>query len=310
MQVGRGTQKSGRGVMDGRNADRENSLTGTKTDSKLSHYVWFPEATREWKFCRSSGRRLIFVPPCLPRAALQLSSCLGPAVVLLGGQGTAVHAHQSQLAPDGTRDILEACIISHLLLEPRQLQYHSTDLPACEHEPVPRICLYCYISRIELCLSSRRARAYDERAVPPESTSTAPRSTSLLRPANIVTRPQNMSQFGYGAQPQGNPAYAPQSAQNLQFYPSQYAPADVSGHATPSQASYGGYGVSSGAANYGFGAPAAGVSGRMGESGGLRTGWIAAFSTEGYEGEPPLLEELGVNFSHIQAKVRSWVSIW
>lgn len=114
-----------------------------------------------------------------------------------------------------------------------------------------------------------------------------------------------MSQFGYGAQPQGNPAYAPQSAQNLQFYPSQYAPADVSGHATPSQASYGGYGAPAGAANYGFGAPAAGVSGRMGEQGGLRTGWIAAFSTEGYEGEPPLLEELGVNFSHIQAKVRS-----
>lgn len=114
-----------------------------------------------------------------------------------------------------------------------------------------------------------------------------------------------MSQFGYGAQPQGNPAYAPQSAQNLQFYPSQYAPADVAGHATPSAASYGGYGAPAGAANYGFGAPAAGVSGRMGEQGGLRTGWIAAFSTEGYEGEPPLLEELGVNFGHIQAKVRS-----
>jgi hypothetical protein len=37
--------------------------------------------------------------------------------------------------------------------------------------------------------------------------------------------------------------------------------------------------------------------------GGLRTGWIAAFGTEGYEGEPPLLEELGVNFHHIQTKV-------
>jgi hypothetical protein len=36
---------------------------------------------------------------------------------------------------------------------------------------------------------------------------------------------------------------------------------------------------------------------------GLRTGWIAAFGTEGYEGEPPLLEELGVNFHHIQTKV-------
>ena len=39
----------------------------------------------------------------------------------------------------------------------------------------------------------------------------------------------------------------------------------------------------------------------MGESG-LRTGWLAAFGTEGYDGEPPLLEELGVNFGHIQMK--------
>lgn len=37
--------------------------------------------------------------------------------------------------------------------------------------------------------------------------------------------------------------------------------------------------------------------------GGLRTGLLAAFGTEGYEGEPPLLEELGVNFSHIRVKV-------
>ena len=51
----------------------------------------------------------------------------------------------------------------------------------------------------------------------------------------------------------------------------------------------------------GFGG--AGVSGRMGEQGGLRTGWLAAFGTEGYEGEPPLLEELGVNFGHIKVKV-------
>lgn len=41
----------------------------------------------------------------------------------------------------------------------------------------------------------------------------------------------------------------------------------------------------------------------MGEQGGLRTGWLAAFGTEGYEGEPPLLEELGVNFGHIKGKV-------
>lgn len=41
----------------------------------------------------------------------------------------------------------------------------------------------------------------------------------------------------------------------------------------------------------------------MGEQGGLRTGWLAAFGTEGYDGEPQLLEELGVNFEHIRTKV-------
>lgn len=43
----------------------------------------------------------------------------------------------------------------------------------------------------------------------------------------------------------------------------------------------------------------------MGEQGGLRTGWLAAFGTEGYDGEPPLLEELGVNFGHIKGKASS-----
>ena len=105
----------------------------------------------------------------------------------------------------------------------------------------------------------------------------------------------------------------PQTAQNLQFYPSSYGPTPVSGHTTPSQASYGGYGgvaPSNAAPAYpaygggaGFGGPAVGVSGRMGEQGGLRTGWLAAFGTEGYDGEPPLLEELGVNFDHIRTKV-------
>lgn len=48
-----------------------------------------------------------------------------------------------------------------------------------------------------------------------------------------------------------------------------------------------------------------GVSGRMGEQGGLRTGLLAAFGTEGYDGEPSLMEELGVNFGHIKTKVYS-----
>lgn len=100
-----------------------------------------------------------------------------------------------------------------------------------------------------------------------------------------------MSQQYYGGQPQTNP-------QNLQFYPSTYSPG------TPSQASGYGYAPPAGPSSYGGfgGAAVPGVSGRMGEAGGLRTGWLAAFSTEGYEHEPPLLEELGVNFGHIQAK--------
>lgn len=114
-----------------------------------------------------------------------------------------------------------------------------------------------------------------------------------------------MSNF-YGAQPPNNPPYGAGAAgaQNLQFYPSSYSPAAVSGAATPQQAAYG-YGAGAAQAGFssgGFGAP--GVSGRMGETGGLRTGWLAAFSTEGYDTEPALLEELGVNFSHIQMKVR------
>lgn len=47
----------------------------------------------------------------------------------------------------------------------------------------------------------------------------------------------------------------------------------------------------------------------MGEQGGLRTGWLAAFGTEGYDGEPPLLEELGVNFGHIKGKVSRSISV-
>jgi protein YIPF5/7 len=102
------------------------------------------------------------------------------------------------------------------------------------------------------------------------------------------------------------PAYG---AQNLNFYQSSYSQQPVSGHSTPFQA----YSGSASASAYpqqfsspGFGAPGygaqPGLSGQMGTSGGLRTGWLAAFGTEGYEGEPPLLEELGVNFDHIKSK--------
>ncbi|KAI9699893.1 MAG: hypothetical protein M1820_006955 [Bogoriella megaspora] len=104
---------------------------------------------------------------------------------------------------------------------------------------------------------------------------------------------------------QQQPPYG--SAQNLQFYPSSYTSQPVSGHSTPFQAYNGGVqGNAYGGGGFGGfgGAPGAGpgVSGRMGEQGGLRTGWLAAFGTEGYESEPPLLEELGVNFGHIKMK--------
>lgn len=129
-------------------------------------------------------------------------------------------------------------------------------------------------------------------------------------------------QQAYGPGPGAGPVPNAAGAQNLQFYPSSYSPAAVSGHATPQQASYG-YGAQPSGSQFGapvaggfggagaFGA-AAGVSGRMGEQGGLRTGWLAAFSTEGYDGEPPLLEELGVNFGHIRTKVREglWTGLF
>lgn len=123
-----------------------------------------------------------------------------------------------------------------------------------------------------------------------------------------------MAQYYQG----GQQNYGNNAAQNLQFYPSTYPTQPVSGHSTPFQAYDGGsqaYGSSgygapssgfSGGSSVGFGAPSPGfgVSGRMGDQGGLRTGWFAAFGTEGYDGEPPLLEELGVNFGHIKTKVR------
>jgi hypothetical protein len=103
-------------------------------------------------------------------------------------------------------------------------------------------------------------------------------------------------------------AYYPQNPQNLQFYNSAYSNQPVSGHSTPFQAYNGGAASSSNAyASTGFGTGFASqpgmVSGRMGDQGGLATGWLAAFGTAGYDGEPALLEELGVNFGHIKMKV-------
>lgn len=43
--------------------------------------------------------------------------------------------------------------------------------------------------------------------------------------------------------------------------------------------------------------------GSFGMSGGGRTGWLEAFSTG--SDDPPLFEELGINFAHIRQKVCS-----
>lgn len=97
--------------------------------------------------------------------------------------------------------------------------------------------------------------------------------------------------YAYGQQ---QPAYGAPAANNLQFYSSSYGdPAGHSGHSTPSQ-NYN-YGMNSG----GFSAGPAGADGARQ----LSTGLLAAFGTGGYEDEPPLLEELGINFNHIKMKV-------
>lgn len=109
-------------------------------------------------------------------------------------------------------------------------------------------------------------------------------------------------------QPQyGNP-------NNLQFYQSSYA--DVGrapGQASPPQQQPPGYGFGGMGAMGQMGSMGSMVSGGYGGSsgggasreGGLAPGWLAAFGTGGYEDEPPLLEELGVNFGHIKMKVCS-----
>ncbi|KAI0250376.1 Yip1-domain-containing protein [Lactifluus subvellereus] len=100
---------------------------------------------------------------------------------------------------------------------------------------------------------------------------------------------------------QDNAAYAASSSQNtyygrgnqptvpLQFYDqSSFYPgsrSSLEGNAAAAQGSI----VQPGASGY---------TGSIQPAG----GWWTAFGTGGFEGEPPLLEELGINFSHIGAK--------
>lgn len=85
-------------------------------------------------------------------------------------------------------------------------------------------------------------------------------------------------------------AYYQQNVGNpdMQFYQSNY-----------DQYQQPGLAPSLGSMDTGFGA-GVDVSGSMG--GELTPGILAAFGTSGYPGEAPLLEELGINFSHIKGK--------
>ncbi|KAF4460513.1 golgi membrane, partial [Fusarium albosuccineum] len=76
-----------------------------------------------------------------------------------------------------------------------------------------------------------------------------------------------MSNYYSSQQPQ-YPGGGPSAAQNLQFFPSQYAPASVSGSATPQPGGYGygnqaGYGAGAAQGFSGAGFGGQGVSGRM-----------------------------------------------
>lgn len=81
----------------------------------------------------------------------------------------------------------------------------------------------------------------------------------------------------------------PKSPDPLAFYSSNYADTTSasSGHTASGR-------------GYGDGRFPAGVSGGASYHG--PTGWVAAFTAASYEGEAPLLEELGVNFTHIKVK--------
>lgn len=80
--------------------------------------------------------------------------------------------------------------------------------------------------------------------------------------------------------------------QNMQFYQSNYSNTYPQPGANT--------GGSLGAMDSGFGSHID-VSGAMG-NGELTQGLLAAFGTSGYSEEPPLLEELGINFQHIKSK--------
>ncbi|KAF9567881.1 hypothetical protein EC968_003151 [Mortierella alpina] len=94
-----------------------------------------------------------------------------------------------------------------------------------------------------------------------------------------------------------------QNSDNLQFYQSQYpdpsSGAYAGSHQQQRSTSFPGNTMSP-APELGYGGYNPGIPGNQMNP--QPTSWLAAFGTGGLEGEPPLLEELGVNFSHIKSK--------
>ncbi|KAF8219930.1 Yip1 domain family protein [Tricholoma matsutake] len=101
----------------------------------------------------------------------------------------------------------------------------------------------------------------------------------------------------YGASSSQNPYYAQPLASEppLQFYAPAGSP-DPNTFYPGSRPSLDGNVGSQGTISHQGMAP--GYGGNIQSPG----GWWTAFGTGGFEGEPPLLEELGINFSHIRAK--------
>jgi hypothetical protein len=103
----------------------------------------------------------------------------------------------------------------------------------------------------------------------------------------------NQNNYNPTASYQPYPSQSQQHAPNLQFY-----------SADPSTGFYGGgpgAGLEGSMVNGGVGGQGGGSHG-FGGNIQATGGWWAALSATGLEGEPPLLEELGINFAHIRDK--------
>lgn len=103
-------------------------------------------------------------------------------------------------------------------------------------------------------------------------------------------------------QPQYGASASPAAAENLQFFHGGYSQPTASQPGQPSYGMSGNMGTMGGNMGGNMGGSMGGPMGSFRDGPGLRTGWLAAFSTEGYENEPTLLEELGIDFRHVQAK--------